>query len=508
MVRPPILNQDTSRLLSLRRVSGAGLANVSYLVIQSLLFVVMTPLVLKALGPKLYGLWTILAAITGFANLGNFGIGAGVTKYVSEFSVGEQAGAEISGVVSFSFLFLLLTGLLTGLLLFLLRHWIAAKMAHHVGEAMPLASALVIVAWGIGLIFLMQLPKGVLFGLVYHKVVGACDVAQSVAILGAALIIGLNGGGIVALALSLVLINLAFLLILSVVALQVTRSFALHFTLNRGLARKILKYSLFAWISGLGSILFSQGDRVLVGMLLGPAAAGAYSICTGVASRLNALAGSATQVLVPFASSYQAHGKNAEIVKVYLHLLRLIGCLLAAMGMVLIFWSQWLLSIWISPQFALSYGRVFEILILAYALFSMVAPGYHIAFGLGRPEVPALANIGGAFLMLLLMWILSPALGLTGAALANFSYSLELVVIFFTAKQLGLREMAPILKATLPPVVILIVSILIVDLYIITTPYNLVINLLFIVMLSWIALNDGRLSIVLKAIRNKSVTSI
>ncbi len=178
MAKPPILNQDSSRLVSLRRVSGAGLANVSYLVIQSLVFVVMTPLVLKALGPKVYGLWTILAAITGFANLGNFGIGAGVTKYISEFSVGEKAGAEISAVVSFSFLFLLLTGILTGMLLFLLRHWITAKMAHQAGEASQLASALVIIAWGIALIFLMELPKGILFGLVHHKIVGAIAVAR------------------------------------------------------------------------------------------------------------------------------------------------------------------------------------------------------------------------------------------------------------------------------------------------------------------------------------------
>lgn len=501
MAQPPILNQDSSKLVSLRRVSGAGLANVSYLVIQSLLFVVMTPLVLKALGPKLYGLWTILAAITGFASLGNFGIGAGVTKYVSEFSVGENAGADISGVVSFSFLFILLTGLLTGMLLFLLRHWIAAKMARQAGEAMPLASALVIIAFGITIVFLIQLPKSILFGLVHHKVVGAIDVAQSVTILGAALIIGLNGGGIVALALSLVLINLAFLLILSVVALQVTRSFVLHFTLNRGLARKMLRYSLFAWIAGLGSMLFSQADRVLVGIFLGPAAAGAYSICTGVAARLNSLASSATLVLVPFASSYQAQGKNPEVAKAYLHLLRLIGCLLAAIGIVLIFWSNHILSIWISPQFAHSYGRVFEILILAYALFSMIAPGYYISFGLGSPAMPALVNICGALLMLTLISLLSPPLGLTGAALANISCSLELALLFVTAKQLSLQKLTSVLRAIVPPAAILLITILIVYFYNFPISINLSINLSLLILLTWFGLNNGRLAIVLKAIK-------
>jgi O-antigen/teichoic acid export membrane protein len=503
MTGSPITEGSNSRLVSLRQVSGAGLANVSYLVIQSLLFVVMTPWVLKALGLEVYGLWTILAAITGFASLTNCGIGSGVTKYVSEFSVAEAAGAKISAVVSFGFVFLLLAGLLTGMLVFIVRHWLAAKIVHQAGEAPLLADALAIAAWGIALVFLTQLPKSVLFGLVYHKVVGAVDVAQSVSIQLAALIIGLQGGGIVPLAYSIFAINLASLVVLAWIALHVTRPLALYFTLNRGLARQIFHYSSFAWISGLGIILFTQGDRILVGMILGPAAAGAYAICTGVAARLNSLAGSATQVLVPFASSYQAAGKIAEVAKVYLHLLRLLGCLLAATGLVLILWSQWILTIWISPEFSLAYGRVFVILILAYALFSMAAPGYYIAFGLGHPEVPALLAIGGALLMLLLISILSPIIGLSGAALANIGYSLQLILLLNSAKQLGINNIKPILRTLVPPMIILLAPLYF---YNYTITFKLAMNISLIMVLSWLAMNNGRLSIILKSIKNNTIT--
>jgi O-antigen/teichoic acid export membrane protein len=142
-------NQDRPRPASLRQISSASLANVIYLAIQSGVFLVMTPLVLKVLGPETYGLWTILAAIIGIATLANFGIEAGVTKYVSEFSVSPEASARISAVVSFSFLFLLLTGLLTGAAIFFLRHWIAVRMATQPGEASQLAMALVIISLGI-----------------------------------------------------------------------------------------------------------------------------------------------------------------------------------------------------------------------------------------------------------------------------------------------------------------------------------------------------------------------
>lgn len=503
MIHPQIPNQSNARLVSLRRVSGAGLANVSYLVIQSLLFVVMTPLVLKALGPEVYGLWIIMAAITGFANLASFGMGGGVTKYVSEFSVADDAGDRISAVISFSFLFILLSGILTGLVLFFFSHWIAVKMTHNTGEAFQLARALTIISCGITLTFLIQIPKGVLFALVYHKVVGAIDVAQSVFILVAALIIGLKGGDIVALAVSLITINLTILVILIIIALQVTRSFSLHFTLDLGLARQILRYSLFAWLSGIGTLLFTQADRILVGIMLGPAAAGAYAICTGVAARLNSLASSATQVLVPFASSYQAHGKNAEIAKVFLNLLRIIGCLVAVLGIVLIFWSKWILSIWISPEFSLTYNGVFGILILAYALFSMATPGYYIAFGLGRPEVPAILNVGGALLMLIFIGILSPRWGLFGAGVANLAYTAAILVNFYVARQLCPTTFSPVFKAIGPPILVLLFSLILCQYGKIELLSIIIINLTTFASLIWLAMNEGRVNYILKLVKLK-----
>lgn len=501
MTRPSTNEPDRHKLVSLRRVSGAGLANVLYYIIQSLLFLVMTPLVLKALGLEVYGLWTIMAAITGFANLANFGMGAGITKYISEFSVDREASAKISAVLTFGCLFLLLSGILTGLLLFFLRHWISARMIHQAGDATQLAEALAIIAGGITIIFLSQVPKGILFGLVYHKVVGGIDVAQSVAIFLAALIIGLNGGGIVPLALSLIIVNLAFLIILIGIAFRVTRPFSLHFSLNRGLIRQILHYTLFAWFSSLGSILFTQADRVLVAMLLGPAAAGAYAICSGVAARLNALASSATQALVPLASSYKALGKDSEIIKYFLHVTRLIACLIAALGLLLILWGKRILGLWISPDFAQAYGSVFVILIIAYVLFSMASPGYYIAFGLGRPEIAALANVGGALLTLLLIALLSPRFGLTGAAMANVIYFLQIAILFFAGKQLGLSNSTAVTRAILPPIAIIILAILAHQFY------NSYISLLFLItaalliLLSWLSLNNGRFALLLSFLK-------
>ena len=180
----------------------------------------------------------------------------------------------------------------------------------------------------------------------------------------------------------------------------------------------------------------------------------------------------------------------------------MVGCLLAGLGLAIIFWSDWLLIIWISPQFSLAYSKVFEILILAYSLFSMVAPGYYIAFGLGHPEVPALVNLGGAILMVLLIALLSPALGLLGAALANFSYSLELAVIIFVAKKLEINILTA-MRSLLPPIVILI-SIYMVHIFFANTIiYNIVITIILISLLTFLALNNGRLNIIINHLKTK-----
>lgn len=203
----------------------------------------------------------------------------------------------------------------------------------------------------------------------------------------------------------------------------------------------------------------------------------------------------------PLLASYQAHGNNSDIGKVFVNLLRIISCLLAALGIVLISWSSWFLSIWISPDFSHNYHKIFVMLIFAYTLFSMASPGYFIVFGFERPQVPAIITLGGAFLLLICIGILSPKWGLMGAALANLSYAVAILLNFYVAKRFWVEAFPVVFKAMWPPVFILLLE-LILSIFLIIDPLStIVINFAAVIMLIWFALNEGRLYYILKVIR-------
>ena len=64
-------------------------------------------------------------------------------------------------------------------------------------------------------------------------------------------------------------------------------------------AKAIAQYSAMAWLSSLGPLLFSHGDRIVVGAILGPAALGIYSAITSVTSQISVLTSLAVHPLFP-----------------------------------------------------------------------------------------------------------------------------------------------------------------------------------------------------------------
>lgn len=479
------------RLTSIRRFAGVSLINLAYLVLQTLLFLVLTPWILWVLGPQVYGLWTIIVAIMGFAGLANFSVQAAAVKYVAQFSTSAEMSDQLSVTVTFGAVFLLATGALASLVLWALRHGIARSVEVSGVSSELLSQALGVVAIGLVPLFLMQLANGILLGLVRNEVAGGLGVAQNAILLVGALVVGLRHGGILELALWTLVVNWTMCAVSLGVAFRNLHGFRLRLAWDSRLVREMLRYSLFAWFSTLGSTLFTSADRILVGMFLGSTAAGAYGVCTGVAIRLNQLAGAFTQLYVPFTSSYQAAGRIKEIQSAFKYGSRLTACLLVGAATILLVWANPILTMWISPQFSSAYVDVFQILVACYAIFSMAGPGYQMALGLGRADVTAIVGAAGSFAMVFLILVLAPPFGLTGVAFANLGYVVVLGVQFYVARLLQLKPISTVLDALGLPVLTLIALILVIRSVSLSVPMALLITVAMLAITVWIALGDG-----------------
>jgi O-antigen/teichoic acid export membrane protein len=263
----------------------------------------------------------------------------------------------------------------------------------------------------------------------------------------------------------------------------------------------MLYFSFLSWIGSLGIVMFQTLDRVLVGMSLGASAAGVYSIATGVALRLAALAGQLTQVLVPFASSYQAEGRLLEIQSAFRYASRFVACVLAAAASILVIWMDVILSVWVSPQFANDYAVVFRIIVICYGVYPMVRPAHQIAQGMGWLGVPTGILIGSGLLMLLALWTFAQSLGLTGVSIANSVNSLVLSINVYVGSRLGLRPLASVGTDLGPPLLLLILAAIFAfaDLSIAA---RLMASILIAASILWLALGRSRAQVLIRAIRS------
>ncbi len=490
----------STRFVSVRRMAGASLTNLTYLAIQSLLFLLLTPWALRILGDELFGLWTIMLAVIGFAGLANLGANSAVVKYTSQFQ-GSDDSRMFSAAITFSYVFMFVAGVIASAGLWMVRYWLAARLETDTSSIMLLGNALGLMAIGLTPLLLGQVSKGVLLGLVYNQWAGGLDLMQTAVLWLGVLTLGAQGRGIIHLALWSVVVNALVFVSATVIALRVTRRFQLRFAWDGSLVRDMLRYSLLTWAGSLGIVMFQTLDRVLVGMSLGATAAGIYGIATSVAVRLSTLAGQFTQVLVPLASSYQAEGRRSGIELALRYASRFVACVLTAVASMLVIWMDVILSVWISPQFASDYTVIFRVVVICYGVYAMARPAHQIAQGLGWLKVPTVIFIGSGVSMLLTLWTLAQFLGLTGASIANSVNCLVLSVNLFVARRLGLKPLATVVTDLAPPTLLLIVAAVLAfaDLSIVM---RLVASFLIALVIFWLALGGNRVQLLVRAIRS------
>jgi O-antigen/teichoic acid export membrane protein len=190
-------------------------------------------------------------------------------------------------------------------------------------------------------------------------------------------------------------------------------------TPSKDAVRKLMTFSKFMFFESVAILLFQQFDRILVGMLLGPASAGIYSVATSVGLRISMVLGTITEVMIPFASRKSATGRSGEVGFVFRKLSQVTSMMIALGGGMLTLWMREILGLWISPAYAEANSLAFRVIILAYGLLSLSRPAHQTLTGLGKVKFSSLVYLLTSCSVLGAIVLLSEPRGLLGASLAN-----------------------------------------------------------------------------------------
>jgi O-antigen/teichoic acid export membrane protein len=376
----------------------------------------LTPIIVHELGKEQYGLWVFIGSLTVFLGLLDVGVGPAVVRFAA-FEHGR--GRDVNGVASAALgvygVLLVVAGTIAVALAWLVPHLLDVSA----DLVWPARAATLLVAGGIVLRFPLGLAQSLLASRQRFDVTNL-GIVISIALYTALVAGVLRGrGGVVLLAgLALAAAGLRFLVPL----LWIPREFP-GLRLSRRLVtrermRELLTFSWYGFLIQIAAKIVSSADVIVVGVILGPAAAALY----GIPSRLFGLALSAgtawTNVLFPAFSELEGREDLPRQRELLIAALRVGMAVMLVFALPLVLVPDLIIHAWIGPDFEDS-TWVLALLGLSLVVHQPANVLAQYLIARARQRSLAFISLGVVSVNLALSIALAFAVGIWGVALAT-----------------------------------------------------------------------------------------
>lgn len=433
-----------------------GLYNVLAALIRTGLGVLVIPVLIRFLGVEGYGLWTLVSAFIGIAGLAEAGLSVSTTVFLSRDLANDDAiGISQTLTAVFGTMLLLATTAAVAL-------WLGASRLVSFFSLMDQSQYLdAVQAIKIGgLVVWAQLLQRVLVGIeqAYQKygVMNVINTLQVILINLGMLFVAWSGGKTTELVEWQLVTCMGILAAHGWIAWQLVYKAKIHliWDARRGIA--VAKYSLMTWLTSLGTVLFGQADRLVVGTLLGAEKLGVYAAITNVTRQINTFSALPVQPLLPTLSraiEQQKSGFNQTNLKNQVKQAIQVNTSIAlGLGIVLLTFAPPIMIAMI-PDTTGDYVWEFSAAVIIYALYSTNAVGYYTLFSTNSVNlcVPIVLASGCISLIMIIIGTLN--LGLMGSILGNIGYLISLLLTLFGLRNLNISNFDYINYIKLPIVI-------------------------------------------------------
>lgn len=396
---------------------------------------VTTPILLRELGSEQFGLWIIATGLLGASAVTEWGLGTAVAyrlaparKRGQQEQINDLVGAALFlfvgvGLVAAGGLALVLNPIISRVL----EDPDAQRMAQSGFSWLPLAVP-----------FLLLRNFFASVAIAYERY----DLSTSM-FFGSS-VVGVGG----ATGLSMVGFDLSALIFWQVIALvfaagcsgSITRRLLgkeYKYRWPNALTLKVLsRYAAPVGIVGVGNRLFNTVDRVLVGMILGPAAVAYYGIAAAVSNKVLSLTQNLSQVILPRISSLEGSGETGTAAAILIKSTTAVGSIAAVAGVGLTLVGPAFLRWWMGPEYSADASRALQVLIPIYVGLAVIAPAIHFSNGSGKPGRVAGASLIGGILTAALILTVGQD-GIIAASLSNAGHLVIAAIPVLILRELG-----------------------------------------------------------------------
>lgn len=409
--------------------------------------ILIIPLLIRILGIEEYGLWTLASAVVVMVTLAEAGLSTTTTVFVSQ----DLGNIDVDGNVDADSLSQTLTVTFGAMLILAtfaaVALWFGAEGIITLfpkldrSQQLKLIQAIQIGGLVVATRLLQQALVGVEQAYQRYDLMNVLNTIQCVLLSGGMFAIATLGGNTVELMQWQFLTSSVSLLSHVWIVRSLLQSMNLRLNWNQQKATAVGSYSLMMWLNTLGSTLFSRGDRVIVGSLLGSHMVGVYAAITDVTAQINSFSALPVQPLLPSLSNLIGQqGIDRHRLKQQVKQATQINGLVAlGMGANLITLAPLIVRIFFSNQTTREHITLFCIATAIYAFYSCHAVGYYSLLATKAVKTCALIQLLGSLSSLFLIAISAYYFGLIGAILGNCGYLITFLVTVFGMKRLSIR---------------------------------------------------------------------
>jgi O-antigen/teichoic acid export membrane protein len=423
------------------RPSGlkSGVSSVAGLATPALIYLLITPLLVRSLGAPRYGLLMMFMAVPAFLGNIDFGLGAGgvlsMGRAIETDDTRKAVLLHRELITIFSLLGLVLSAAV----------WLAAPaivgtlgMSQAVDE--PQARILVHLGACALLLSILTASVSILPRAVeqFPRITLIQVLAKIVLWLGVAALT-FRGGGLVPIFRWVLAVEFLVLIVYVAWNMQLLPALSWLPILRFREVRDLISFSSHAFIAQLTSSFAYHMDKFLLAYFLGPASVAYYSVAVGSASKILTLAGVMSAFVFPRAVGLNAVAATDALRALYLRASRFTLLVLAPLLVPGLLLTPALLRVWLGPEFAAKSAAPMQLLIVAYFFSAVSVVPSHIYNGKGNSRISAIYATIGTLMNVSLCVVLIPRFGITGAAAAAVAGAAQSIVFMGSLEhELGL----------------------------------------------------------------------
>ncbi len=407
----------------------------------ALITLVMTPVLITGLGTEAFGIWIVVGSLALYREILQFGFSTATPKYVAEYAALDDQERLRSSIAT-AFWMLAIPGAVA-LVLGLGLAAVFPQLFHVSSGLQGQTQVLVLI---IAIDFALAIPTdafgGVLVGLQRYDLLNTTLITVNVAQAIAWAVVIVAGGGLVPLGASTVAISLLGQLWRYRVARRLVPGLSISpRSVDRKLVRPFTGLSVWYAVQNVATLVLNRIDTIVVGIVLGVAAAGVYAVGQKFTLAIGQLLTPVSTVFFPHSSELSAQRDTAGLRRSLLTGTRILLAVAAPFALTLAILAGPLIQAWVGSGFD---GAVPVVIFLAGAvsIWAVSETGLVMLEGDGRIRVPALIRASEAVLNFGLSLTLAHLIGLKGVALGTLLAAAAanlLVFIPHMCRQFGLE---------------------------------------------------------------------